>query len=261
MSDNDLFSNDNPVVEDNTPDVEKEADNQPDFLSQLVGEGKKFRDVQALAKGKIEGDSFIEDLVRQNKELREELNKQEYAKELLQTMKTENRLPTPTETSEDNTMSKAVGSHNPDGGVDIESIVERTLSKREKEQMAAANKTAVSTKLREVWGDKAKDLLVERAKEMDVELEDIAEMAARSPKALFRMLGITNEQVAKPNVPPRGDRNPFAVEARSDVVNDRTWAYYEEMRKANKRKYFSPDVQRQLLEDKRRLGDRFGMPS
>ena len=39
-----------------------EAGTNPSVVGELVGEGRKFNDVEALAKGKLEADRFIEQM-------------------------------------------------------------------------------------------------------------------------------------------------------------------------------------------------------
>src|SRR5882672_3792205 len=45
-------------------------DSNKDFLTELVGEGKKFKDVQALARGKYEADQTVEQMKARLDELR-----------------------------------------------------------------------------------------------------------------------------------------------------------------------------------------------
>jgi len=253
---------DNPEDQQKEDPTVEERNDEPDFLFELVGDGKKFRDAQALARGKKEADDFIEELKRQNEELRKELDKQDYAKELLENMKTENQHLHTKEApvDEDHTKSKVEGSEGSD--VDIESIVEQALSKREQANKAQGNRTKVNQKLHEVWGDKAAEMLRERANELDLDFDSLKEVSERSPTAFFRMLGIDSNSNKPPASPPKGDKNTMAYESSSaNTSGDRTWAWYEELRRNNRRKYFSPEVQRQLMEDKRRMGDKFGMPT
>jgi hypothetical protein len=39
---------------------------------------------------------------------------------------------------------------------------------------------------------------------------------------------------------------------------ERDWSYYQKLRRENQSQYYTPKIQRQLMEDKKRLGDRFG---
>ena len=40
---------------------------------------------------------------------------------------------------------------------------------------------------------------------------------------------------------------------------ERNWAYYQKLRRENRNLYYTPKIQRQLMEDKGRLGDKFGI--
>jgi hypothetical protein len=40
---------------------------------------------------------------------------------------------------------------------------------------------------------------------------------------------------------------------------ERNWAYYQKLRRENKNLYYTPKVQQQLMDDKMRLGDKFGV--
>ena len=59
------------------PDANDDAtfDSTKDYLKELVGEGKKFKTVEDLAKGKAESDAFISSVTRENKELRDSYKK------------------------------------------------------------------------------------------------------------------------------------------------------------------------------------------
>src|SRR2546426_10450626 len=54
---------------DNT-DLPPEVDPNKDYLAELVGDGKKFKTSQDLARGKFEADQYIEVLKRRQDEMR-----------------------------------------------------------------------------------------------------------------------------------------------------------------------------------------------
>ena len=66
-----------------TTTSEQQTQTNDSFVTQLVGEGKKFKDYEALAKGKLEADRHIGEITKTLDELRAELAKQDYAKALL----------------------------------------------------------------------------------------------------------------------------------------------------------------------------------
>ena len=53
------------------------------FLDQLVGEGKKFANIEDLAKGKLNSDEHIDKLENENQRLRQELDTRMTAEEVL----------------------------------------------------------------------------------------------------------------------------------------------------------------------------------
>src|SRR6266853_6356138 len=65
------------------PNDTQELDPEKKFYDDLVGEGKKFKDPEALARSKIESDRFIANLLREQSEMRETLNKRINEEEFL----------------------------------------------------------------------------------------------------------------------------------------------------------------------------------
>jgi len=110
-----------------TADTTTEAGNSQtneNYVNQLVGEGKKFKDLEALAKGKLEADRHIGEITKTLDELRAELAKQDYAKSLLEQMskgsETRQDEPPPNTSSSSNTENTTQSAS------DIESLVETT---------------------------------------------------------------------------------------------------------------------------------------
>jgi hypothetical protein len=79
------------------------------------------------------------------------------------------------------------------------------------------------------------------------------EIAAESPTAFFNLIG-----------EPKKDFKPMVQgSVRTEGVNmqvstERNWTYYQKLRRENPNQYYTPKVQQSLMEDKVRMGDRFG---
>jgi hypothetical protein len=57
------------------------------FVERLVAsKGEQWNDPEVIAKGKVEADDHIKSLEQQLKDLREDLGKQDYSKQLLETL-------------------------------------------------------------------------------------------------------------------------------------------------------------------------------
>ena len=75
MTDNTIFD---ATVEQSTEDTPETS-----YYDRMVGEGKKFKDNEALAYSNFEKDRFIEQLKREQKELRDDLNSRLNMEELV----------------------------------------------------------------------------------------------------------------------------------------------------------------------------------
>ena len=221
---------------------------QINHLETLVGEGKKFADVNALAKGKYEADTFIEQLKRENDELRRKAEKGMAIEDLYNAIKTNppasDGQPPLKPQDVDKTASPPV--------VD-EDLIKTTLSKIEAERKAAENKTTVVAKLSEVWGNGVSENLRKASNELGISITDLEEMGKRSPQALFKLLGVENANRA-----PSGTTAPTSTVNLPSTNNGvRTWQYYQRMKAQDRKLYDSPKVQVQMLKDAQTLKEKF----
>jgi len=70
---------------------ESTLDTTKNYLTELVGEDKKFKTVDDLAKGKAEADAFIERLLREKREMEDKLKEKVILDDLVKRL--ENRTP------------------------------------------------------------------------------------------------------------------------------------------------------------------------
>lgn len=203
----------------------------------------KTKPVEELAKGKAHADQFIEFLKEQNAQLKEELDKAVPAEKVLEEIKTKQ-----SEVSEENTNSGL----NPE---DIDSLLEQKLEHREAQKSAEANILAVDAKVREVYGDKAQDFIDAKARELGFSKEDLGAMAAKSPQAFFNLVGMNAQSKGTASVV----ESTVNTETMSQTtgVREGTKAWYDQIRKQDKKKFYSPEVQQKLFRDRERLGDAF----
>lgn len=156
-------------------------------LESLVGEGKKFADVEALAKGKVAADAHIARLEEEAVRLREVAQQNINAETQLTELKNElmslresasgkPRVPTEPALTE----------------TDIETLVERSLTKKEANRTVAQNINESNNRIVRHFGtvEKAQEAVRAKADEMGVTVEFIKETAARSPTAFMQLMGI-----------------------------------------------------------------------
>mgnify|MGYP006863439283 CR=1 FL=1 len=230
------------------------------FVSKLVEtKGDNFRDPEVIAKSKLEADVFIKDLERQNKELREDLSKQDYAKDLLtqlQDKATATANVIPVESNNNNISGTEAGNDtkSPVSGDELESLITQTLTKRAAESKKQGNLQLVDKKLDELYGTNALSVIEQKGAALGLTKEYLQTMAGDSPAAFFTLIGEEAPKVINPvgqsTVNTAGVYNQTA---------DRDYNYYSKIRKENPSLYYSPKVQREMADDATRLGGKFGL--
>ena len=248
----DIFSS--ATTEGTTTDTQQTQTNES-FVTQLVGEGKKFRDVEALAKGKLEADRHIGEITKTLDELRAELAKQDYAKNLLEQMskgsETGAEQPTPVTTSSSNTENTTQSAS------DIESLVEKVITAKEKNKTASQNISVVGEEMQKQYGDKTADVLKAKSLELNMSLDRLKEIAAESPTAFFQLIGVKKMGEKTSTSTGVTTQSTIRSENFNSYSQDRTFEYYQKLRKENRSLYYSPKIQNTMLQDRERLGDRF----
>lgn len=216
----------------------------------LVGEDKRFKTSDDLAKAKIESDRFIDQLKRENDELRKEVTSKATLDEIMTKIREMN--------APQGQQPPVTPPANPDNGSpqNIESVVATLLEKRSLEDRVRSNTEVVSQTLQEKFGADAQIHLNKKAKELGVSLDYLRRIASESPKAFFTLIGVSNERpVAAPVVAPRVLGQVHNEPVGSD--GQRNKAYYDKIKAVNPAEYFSPKIQNQMYKDAMKLGDAF----
>ena len=231
----------------------QQTQTQEDWLAKIVEvKGEAFKDPQVLAKSKLESDNYIKQLEGQLTELRTELSKEEAAKKLLAELESRrqapnaNSLPKQGETNPSDTkpeLSEDV----------IQRLVEETLSKRETTQTAKQNAKMVQDQLVQKYGTEAKTHVEKKAQELGMSFDRLSALAAESPTAFMSLIG-----EPKPEYKPPVSGTINTAAGNFNNPSERNWDYYQNLRRTNKTLYFNPKTQQQMMQDKMRLGDRFG---
>lgn len=232
-----------------------EEPTSPSVLGELVGEGRKFNDVEALAKGKVEADRFIEQMKQENAALKSDLEKQAY--KLGVTNKMEEMASAPT--------AELLDPNNNNGGTtntantqpssseaDIESLVEQTLRKREQESVAKNNIAIVESELAQAYGTEASAAVQQKANELGLPMSELQGMAAKSPAAFMQLMG-----QSAPKSSPLVQGSIRTEGSTMQASSEKDFGYYQKLRKENSSLYYKPSTQRQMMADADRLGDKF----
>ena len=232
-----------PQQEESKPVISNE------HLTTLVGEGKKYGDSESLAKAYSNADDFIGQLKTENQELRTELDKRLNAEDVLSEIKREREETLKaTQISRENTTPKLDEEA-------LSKLISSTLDEKENQKEATANLTTVDSQMKKLYGaEKAKEVL--ETKELNLSVDFLAGVAAKSPNAFFNTLGISQKAETTIPTPTVSTTNTLAVKEINvgSIIAEGTWGSFEELRKSNPRKYFSPEVQNQIFKMRKEKG-------
>lgn len=245
------------LINDNANDFN--IDPEKNYLDELVGDGKKFKSPEDLAKAKLHSDNYIQHLLKEHDALKED-----YAKVLsearakanfeemidrFQTLRNENpgSNNTPSDQEDDDKPSLDLNK--------IESLVSQKILEHNKTEEQRKNFKTVQDKLKEQLGNNYPQLLkqkIESTPGLTVEMVD--SLARTSPDAVFNLLGLNQTSPRDINAPRSSIRTDnFAP----TTPQKRTRSYYVKMRKENPSLYYDPKTSVQMYKDAQEIPDFF----
>lgn len=220
-----------------------------DFLAKLIQEkGEQWKDPATIAKGYLSAQEFIQKLQQEKDELLKDLQKQDYAKSVLDELKNIRQPNTSTLTS--GTQSQENTTQQPD----IRAMIKETITQQERERTATENLRATDLKLNELFGTDAAKVVEDKRVELGLSKDRLKEIASESPNAFLRLIG---EAPAKEtNQTLKGSLNT-AASFTANTPSTRNQAFYTNLRRTNPNLYHSGKIQNQMLQDRMSLGDKF----
>lgn len=128
---------------------------------------------------------------------------------------------------------------------DVAQIVEQVLGQKETASKQETNWSTVQNELTKTYSDwKTADAKVqERARDLDISLQDASQMARTNPKAFLKLFVPDEHQAARSS--GTGETGQRGVAPTGDALSERK-AYYSNLRKTNPNEYWSVDTQAQL---------------
>lgn len=222
-------------------------------LDTLVGDDRKYKSPDELAKAYVNADSYIE---KQKRELAERDAELKILRELRDA-----QLSKKIENSGDNDPPGRQHETPPDpaalkaSDVDINKLVREELAQASEEKRRADNINEAAKTMTQRFGSpaKAQEAVRRRAEELGVGVDWLMDSAAKSPSAFYATMGIspTDRSASSP-----GFRHEVNIE-RTTSGGLRNFTYWEELRKKSPKTYYSPETQKQLFAARRELGDKF----
>lgn len=234
-----------------------EATNTDVSAEDLVGEDKRYKSVDELARGRVEADRFIEQIKGENATLREEAAKAAIYKELLDKLGRTDDREAPRESQREPVVETPAPILKDE---DLAARIQEALNKERQNDRTQANITEVTNRLLTEFGSdaKASEYVANRARELGVTSDFLKAQAAQAPKAFFKTVGldVVSSQVSAHVT--SSDVNAEALRTANPGGGPKagSFAFYENMRKTNFDQWISPSVQNQMMKDARIAHDK-----
>ncbi len=231
-----------------------EIDPNKDYSAELVGEGKPFKDLQALARSKVESNVHISRLEKETKELRDELQKRLTAEEIM-TKITQAKQEIP---PEGNQLPKGDTPAPSLSKEELEKIVSQKLSESEAARVAQSNFDTVISELNKAWGNDFRVKLAAKAKELGLGQDWLTQLAGDKPAAFLTLVGV--------NAPVQKDVSPFSVSpagintqglSNSGHRGEKTAKYYAQLKITDPKRYHTKETQMEQYNQAMKLGEAY----
>ncbi len=206
-----------------------------DLLSELVGEGKKYKTPEDLARSRLEADKHIAKLELENRDLRDKAASAKSVDDILAAVQAKAASGQPPEVQELN--------QPPQAGISAEEvakIVEAKLTGLETQKQKDANLKKANDAMVQLFGTKAQEVFQNEPEATRLALRQLAEVDPDKFVSFFK-------KAAPGSVVDSGGRNITTINpAPSGSAEPGTRAYYAKMRKENPSAYYSPRIQLEM---------------
>ena len=223
------------------------------YVETLVGEGKKYANVELLAKSRADADRHIQTLETEHKGMKEYIEQLE--------AKVSEATTLDSVLQKLNQQPNGQGADNQDAlkPEDVQSLVNEALKQERTKEQSTTNRRQVNEALLQAHqGDKNAAVLAinDRLKEVGLTPSKFTELSETSPQAALRILNLTQIKTNKPDS-PSGLADFTTAPTNTSSVRDHK--YYREMRKELGNSKFFGDIrlQAQMQQDKIKLGNKY----
>lgn len=250
----------NPLFADNA-DIETNNDQTDqdgvDIAAELIGEGKKYKDLSAAAKALLEKDRFIERIKAENAEMRASLKGEQKMDEFLEKLRAAQNTGTASTSANQQGETSTNQNDNTTQVTKALSIdeVQKLLEERERKAAEEANLAKSIQMAKDAFGANFKAVMTQKAEELGMSQDYLLNLAKTQPKAFAKLV--------EADVPPQGRTTPPPNSVNTAALgNKRTGEknneYYKALRKQiGDAEFFKPNIQNQLHKDAQRLGPAF----
>lgn len=224
-----------------------EVERPSNYREALVGEGKKFRDDEYLARGKWESDNiFIPRLKKENQELREALRQKANLEQLVNQLR-EKSASSGLDTSDSerhdsdpgqnkNTLATGLSKE------EIAALVKSVVTEEKTQDVRTRNIEKCVSDLKAQFGEAYVEIVRNRAQELGLSTDYMDNLAATSPKALLELVAPAVKQTDVRA--PRSSVRSSLSSNQKTVTKD--WNYYQELRRKDLGRFLSPEIQNEM---------------
>jgi hypothetical protein len=248
----------NPLFADQA-DLEDHSDQgDVDVAAELIGEGKKYKDLSAAAKALLEKDRFIERLKAENAEVRASLQGEEKMDAFLEKLRAAQNSGTArnsvTNQGEPSTNQNQSNNQTPSKALTVEEV-QKLMEDRERTAAEQRNLEASIQKVRDAFGANYKAVMTAKADELGMSQDYLLNLAKTQPKAFAKLIDADVAQQGRGTTPTSSVNTAALGGKRTGEKNNE---YYKTLRKQiGDAKFFQPNIQNQLHKDAQRLGEAF----
>lgn len=157
------------------PDAPITTVTTPDPASELVGEGKKYANVEAALAASAHAQVHITNIEAENLALREQVAKAKGIEEVISEMKA--NQPQVQDPVQETVNEDAIATQ-----------VLNTLAANEAAKLTADNIKSADIAVKNLYGDKAGEMTQAAAEKFGISLEMLGDIAGKSPEAFFKLL-------------------------------------------------------------------------
>lgn len=221
-------------------------------LNDLVGEGRKYKDPDELAKAYANAEAHLRRLEADNADTRAKLDQIEAAKNTTNNPQQTGQEQPPKADQQPTTPNQEAPK--PSGqDVDFRSKIREEVAALNEQERAKANTEAAALRMISAYGDaaKANEAVQRRAQELGVSVDWLRDSASRSPEAFYATMGMTNNHSSSTPASEPGVRRD------TQGTNVKNFEHFDRIRKEDPKRYFSVETQRDMLNQARAMGSDF----
>lgn len=230
-----------------------DIDPNKDYFSDLVGDGKKYKDNAAAGRALVEKDAFIERLKAEAHGLRQELNTRLKLEEVIDRISSTSKSPTSEQPPREPDNGQPASQLTPE---DVQKLVTQTLTDDAKKAKRDRNLAVVEEKLQEAFGPTFRRTVKAQAAKLGLGEEFLKNLAAEQPTAFLKLMEVEGREHSSVSAPPAPSVNSAALGFRPSQGIKRK-SYYDGIKKQDPRRYWSPSVQNEMHNEALKQGQSF----